>query len=118
MAMLVVDGVQVKEPSKFQWSLQDVSAPDSGRTEDSVMHKNRVAQKVKLELQWTMTTPQETSDILQAFQPEYINVTYHDPLLNDYRTAEFYVGDRSTPVKFWLVDKKYYESVSFNIIER
>lgn len=118
MAMLVVDGVSIKEPSKFQWSLQDVSAPDSGRTEDSVMHKNRVAQKVKLELQWTMTTPQETSDILQAFQPEYINVTYHDPLLNDYRTAEFYVGDRSAPVKFWLVDKKYYESVSFNIIER
>ena len=52
---------------------------------------------------------QETADILQAFQPEYIMVTYHDPLLNDYRTAEFYVGDRSAPVKYWLVDKKYYE---------
>ena len=118
MAMLVVDGVQIKEPSKFNWSLQDVSSADSGRTEDSTMHKLRVAQKVKLELQWTMTTPQETADILQAFQPEYIMVTYHDELLNDYRTAEFYVGDRSAPVKFWLVNNKRYESISFNIIER
>lgn len=118
MAMLVVDGVSIKEPSKFDWSLQDVSSADSGRTEDSKMHKLRVAQKVKIALQWTMTTPTETAQILQAFQPEYIMVTYHDALLNDYRTAEFYVGDRSAPVKKWWVNEKLYESVSFNIIER
>ena len=118
MAMLVVDGVAIKEPAKFDWSLQDVSAPDSGRTEDSYMHKNRVAQKVKIALSWTMTTPTETAQILQAFNPEYINVTYHDPLLNDYRTAEFYVGDRSAPVKRWWLSDKRYESVSFDIIER
>lgn len=118
MAMLVVDGVSIKEPSKFDWSLQDVSSADSGRTEDSKMHKLRVAQKVKIALQWTMTTPAETAQILQAFQPEYIMVTYHDALLNDYRTAEFYVGDRSAPVKKWWVNEKLYESVSFNIIER
>ena len=118
MAMLVVDGVSIKEPSKFQWSLQDVSAPDSGRTEDSVMHKNRVAQKVKINLAWTMTTPAETSAILQAFNPEYVMVTYHDALLNATVTREFYTGDKSAPVHIWSANNKRYTKVTLNIIER
>ena len=118
MSMILVDGVEIKDPSSFSYSLQDVSAPDSGRTTDSVMHKNRVAQKVKISLQWNLPTPEEASAILQAFQPEYFDVTYPDALTNSNVTKTFYRGDISAPVKFWMVNDKRYESISFNIIER
>ena len=36
-----VDGKACRCPSSYQWKLADVSASDAGRTEDTVMHKNR-----------------------------------------------------------------------------
>lgn len=118
MAMIIVDGVEMPCPSSFTWGLQDVSDSDAGRTLDALMHKNRIAQKRKLSLQWNAKDPSETAFILQAFNPEYINVTYPDALSGTDETRTFYVGDRSAPVWRWFSGKKYYESVSFDIIER
>lgn len=116
--MLLVDGVKIKTPSTFSWGLQDVSSSDAGRTQDALMHKNRIAQKRKIDLAWAMPTPEEAHAILVAFNPEYINVTYWDPLAGGRITKTFYTGDKTAPVKIWTVNNKRYESISFNIIER
>ena len=116
--MIKVDGVNLPCPSLFHWGLQDVSAGESGRTDDAVMHKNRVAQKRKLQLEWVGKNWQETAQILQAVNPEYIEVYYPDMMSGQYETRTFYVGDRSSPVKFWWVDRKMIEKISFNLIER
>ncbi|MDO5539403.1 MAG: hypothetical protein Q4F83_04935 [Eubacteriales bacterium] len=116
--MIKVDGVKIKTPSVFSWGLQDVSASNAGRTQDARMHKNRIAQKRKIDLAWAMPTPEEAGDILNAFDPEYVNVTYYDPKDRKVVTRNFYTGDKTAPVKIWTVGNKRYESVSFNIIER
>lgn len=116
--MLTVDGVSLPCPSTFSWGLQDVSAGESGRTDDALMHKNRVAQKRKIGLGWNGKNWQETARIMQAFNPEYINVTYPDMLDGKYETRTFYVGDRSAPVKWWWAGKQIIEQISFDIIER
>ena len=116
--MIKVDGVAIKTPATFSWGLQDVSGSDAGRTMDGVMHKNRIAQKRKIDLVWAMPTPEESHAILVAFNPEYINVTYYDPLDGATVTRTFYTGDKTAAVRIWTVDNKRYESVSFNIIER
>ena len=118
MAMLIVNGVTLKSPSSFTWSLQDVSASDAGRTTDALMHKNRVTSKRKIQLSWNGCSPSEASAILSAFQPEYVSVTYFDPLIGDTTTKTFYSGDKSAPVKVWNVNNKYYSSIDFDIIER
>lgn len=118
MAMLIVDGVTIKDPSEFTWGINDVDSSDSGRTQDAIMHRNRVAQKRKLSIGWTMCTPAETAAILQAFNPEYISVTYHDAMDNATETRTFYTGDKSAPVHQWYANRKYYSKISFNIIER
>lgn len=121
MAMLIVDGVELKAPSTFQWGLQDVSDQSAGRTQDAVMHKNRIAQKRKIELEWSNPTPEETYAIVNAFQPEYISVQYHDPLDSPdpavLSTRRFYVGDKTAPVYSWVVGEERYSAVTFNIIE-
>lgn len=117
MAMITVDGVDVKTPSSFTWGLQDISASESGRTDDTIMHKNRAGQKRTISLQWNGLTWQETATILQKFNPEYINVKYPDMLSGEYETRKFYVGDRTAPVKAWFVGKKIMETLSFDIIE-
>ena len=116
--MLKVDGVEMPCPSSFQWGLQDISASESGRTDDSLMHKNRVAQKRKISLGWNGLLWADTSKILKAVNPEYIQVTYPDMMSGKYETRTFYVGDRSAPVKCWWVGNKRMEVLSFDIIER
>lgn len=80
MAMISVNGTAIKTPSSFSWGLQDVSDSASGRTQDTIMHKNRVGQKRKIALGWNNPTKEEAAAILQAFNPEYINVTYPDAM--------------------------------------
>lgn len=116
--MIWVDGTEMKTPSSFSWGLKDVSDSASGRTQDAVMHKNRVAQKRKLSLSWAGPTPEEASIILKAFNPEYFSVKYPDAMSGTYETRTFYVSDRSAPVKIWTIRNKRYESLSFEVIER
>lgn len=118
MAMIWVDGVAVKTPSSFSWGLQDVSDSASGRTQDALMHKNRIAQKRKLSFAWAGPTPQEASAILQAFNREYVSITYPDSMSGRNETRTFYVGDRSAMTKIWTIGNKRYESISFDAIER
>ena len=78
--MLRVDNVWIKSPSSMAVHIQDVSRSDAGRTEDSLMHKNRIARKVKIDLQWNNPTPAEAQAILSAFAPEYFQVQFFHPL--------------------------------------
>ena len=116
--MIRVNGVKIKTPSVFSPSLQDVSAADAGRTQDALMHKNRIARKRKIQIAWNNCSPEQTHAILDAFKDEYFRVTYYDPWEGVEQTRTFYSGDQSTPVRIWTVDNKVYEQVSFDIIER
>lgn len=112
-----VNGSDVPVPSEFGWSIQDVSAPDSGRTLDGLMQKERVTRKEKIQLKWNGKSPEDTATILQAFADEYFDVTYVCPLTNSVVTKQFYCGDQSAPY-YWWCNGGLLESVSFNIIER
>lgn len=111
-----VDGAYVPVPSKYKYSLQDVSEPDAGRDEAGYMHKLRIVQKVKLELEWVGKKDAEVSEILTAFNPEYLQITYKDAKSGTYLTKTFYVGDRSAPMYNSKLD--IWENVAFNVIER
>lgn len=116
--LIRVDGVDMPNPSKLNWSLQDVSDGESGRDDTGYMWKSRVTQKRKLELEWSAVSPSVASTILTAFNPEYVQVRYHDVKDNEWQIRTYYVGDRSAPVKIWTVNNKIYETVKFDIIER
>lgn len=119
MNMLKVNGVLLPCPSSFEWGLQDVSASDSGRTQDAIMHKNRVAQKRTLSVSWNAPTWKDACTIIQAVNPEYVQVEYPDPLSgNQHEVRTFYVGDRSVPFKYWWIGNQLMESISFDFIER
>ena len=115
---LQVGGVWIPTPSTMTWGLQDLSAEDAGRTQDGVMHKNRFAQKRMLSLTWLGMKNSETAEILRAFNPEYIQVTYYDPMDGGRVARTFYVGDRKANFRRVLVGDNIYDTVAFDIIER
>ena len=102
-------------PSKYDWKLSDVSSADAGRTEDGLMHKERITSKVHLELEWQNVSDADASAILAAFQPEYISVNYYDYKALAFQTKTFYVGDRSVSA---YNRRMGIGTITFNIIER
>lgn len=111
-----VDGYSVKAPSSYQWDMEDLSDSSAGRTEDCLMHKNRIGQKVAVSLSWNNVDTAVASSILKRFNPEYIEVNYLDPKEGGYVTKTFYVGNRSAPLyngKLGL-----WSNISFKIIEK
>ena len=113
-----VNGVTMPCPSTWQWGLQDVSLGESGRTDDAVMHKNRVAQKRKIQVGYNGIKDTVATTVLQAVNPEYIDVTYYDLLDGQTETRTFYVGDRTSPFKWWYDGNHTLESLTFDLIER
>lgn len=111
-----VDGKAVKCPSSYLWKEEDVSSSDAGRTEDTVMHKNRIGQLVGIEIAWQNITTAEISAILNAFDPEYVKVCYLDAKKGGYVTTTFYVGNRSAAL--YNASKGLWSNLSFNLIDR
>nr|DAI80273.1 MAG TPA: hypothetical protein [Caudoviricetes sp.] len=114
-----INGVAMPCPSSFTWGLQDISAAESGRTDDTIMHKNRVGQKRKLEIGWNAPEWEKACKIVQAVNPEYISVEYPDLLSgNKHEVRTFYVGDRSAPFKCWWIGNQRMEGLQFDLIEQ
>lgn len=63
----------------LKWQRSDIDAPNSGRTLDALMHRGRVATKIRLDVTCRPLTRAEASRVLTAIMPEYVTVTYTDP---------------------------------------
>lgn len=112
----LVDGFEIPCPSVYQYSLNDISDDDAGRTEALVMEKKRIGQARTIHLEWQNVSILDCAKILQAFNPEYIMVDYLDAMSGTFEKREFYVGDRSTPL--YNSRLGIWSNISFNIIER
>lgn len=114
--VLKIDGVDMPSPTSYQWDLEDQSDADASRTEDGTMNKKRKGQVQALSYAWEKLTTAEASVILQAVQPEYMDVTFLSPLAGGSVTSNFYVGNR-TAAYFNKADG-YWENISFKFVER
>ena len=113
-----VDNVAMPCPSTWDWSIQSVSAGESGRTDDALMHVNLVSRKRKISISFNGADKDVCSTVLQAVNPEYFDVYYWDLQNNQFETRTFYVGDRQGIYKCWWVGNKRVERLAFDIIER
>lgn len=107
-----------KELVKFRWKNSDLSGPNAGRTLDGTMHKDRKGRKKTLSLGWSNVSKSQIHEIIQAFTPEYVNVTYWDPMEGTDVTKEFYTGDMDADVRWWVSGKERYSTLDFDVIER
>lgn len=64
----------------IRWTRFDVEAPDTGRTLDGLMHRGRVAKKVRLDVTCRPLQSSEAAVVLAAIEPEYVTVQYVDPM--------------------------------------
>lgn len=126
---IVINGVNMPDPSEITWGLSDISQSDAGRDESGTMHpmkltvNGHLVQKYQYQMGWNMCTPAEASIILNAINStETFTAILPDPLSASgeaLNSRTYYVGDRSAPFQQWHngTDGKLYQKVSFTLIE-
>lgn len=63
----------------IKWQRNDVESEDAGRTLDGIMHRDRVASKVRLDIKCRPLKDAEAMAVLSAIKPEFVTVRYIDP---------------------------------------
>lgn len=112
-----VGNLYIPTPSSYEWTEEDVSHPDAGRTLDALMHKKTITQKVALNMAWQNVSTEIASEVLNAFtQSEYFTVEYLDVRQGGYVTKTFYLGNRTSPL--YNSRLGVWSNVSFKIVER
>lgn len=102
--------------------LQDIDAGTTTRTADGTMIRDRVVggddAKRKLLIEWPPLRPADAYTVLQAVKDVFFFVKYPDPYTGNFRTAEFYAGDREAPI--YNVDDQgiVWDGIKYDLIEK
>lgn len=90
---------------------------DAGRTMDAVMHRGRIATKLKIEVKLVDLYEPIWQSILQRIQAESFEVTYTDALLGD-RIMQMYSNNYSyTLITEDTAGQRRYTDIEFPLIE-
>lgn len=97
----------------FAYQHSDIDAPDSGRTMDAVMHRGRVASKIRLDITCRPLKTAEASTVLSAIAPEWVTVTFTDPMTasnvtktmySNNRKASYLIHRTNSAQDLWMID--------------
>ena len=79
MAILQINKIDIADPQTLTWDIYDLDGENgSGRTEDGLMHRDRVAVKRKLNCTWSPMTNEEISVLLKAMDDVFFTIRYPD----------------------------------------
>lgn len=116
-----INNVDITEYIAFgglKWSRNDVESPDAGRTLDGVMHRGRVATKIRLDITCHPLLASELSTVLNLIQPEYVSVTYEDPMYGLRANVQMYSNNNPASYCIKRPDgREYWSEITFPLIE-
>jgi len=118
MALLNINGVNVKTPSKFEVLVSDVDG-ETTRNALGELLRDRIAVKRKLQCEFPPMTQTEMSTLLTAVQDVFFTIVYQDPISGS-TSKTFYVGDRTAPMYKYGAGGSdiLWEGLKMNFIEK
>lgn len=131
---IIIDGTDITNLIAYQgvqWKRNDIDGPNAGRTLSGLMIRDRVSTKIRLDITCRILTLDELRPLLNLIYPEFVNVTYDDPMEGTV-TKVMYANNNGAqflkrqsfdkPLNAWYVSDKppieYWDNVSFPLIER
>lgn len=114
-----------------KWSRNDVDGPNAGRTISGLMIRDRVATKIRLDITCRPLKNDELRILLNLLLPEFITVTYDDPMYgvvtktmysNNNPATFLFKRDFERNEYFWhdeaIQPFEYWTNVTFPLVER
>ncbi len=101
----------------LKWSRNDIDASDAGRDQSGLLHRARVAIKIRLDANCRPLNETELTTVLTALKPEWLQVQYFDVQEGSVVTKKMY--SNNIPASF-LIRKgtvNLWSGISFPLIE-
>lgn len=103
----------------LKWSRNDIDAANSGRdTQDGLMHRARVAIKIRLDVTCRPLLLSEAVTVMQAIYPEWVLARYTDLLSGTVVTKKMYSNNIPATFSIQRGNKQYWEGIAFPLIEQ
>ena len=102
----------------IKWQRNDLDSSDAGRTLDGVMHRGRVATKIRLDITCRPLRSEEAKVVLNAILPEYVQVEYTDPM---YGLSVKTMYSNNNPATHMLLQPdgvEWWHDITFPLIEQ
>lgn len=102
----------------IKWTRSDIDAPNTGRAMNGLMYRGRVATKIRLDITCRALKQSELQTVLNAILPEYVTVTYDDPMSGRVTKTMY---SNNNPAVFQTRKRngdEYWSGVTFPLIER
>lgn len=121
--VLEIDGVDITPYMNwegFKYGTNDLDSDEAGRTLDGIMHRSRVATKIRLDVTTKKLRTSEAQKILKLIRPEWVTVTYLD-LCEGLRTVQMYSNNHSIDMAASGVDTEggiLWNEFTFPLIEQ
>ena len=99
----------------IKWAKNDLD-DNAERTQDGVMHRNKITEKRKLDIQLDILTNARMKALTTALNYETVSITFYDPILGEV-VKEFYSTNISCAVSYEYNGVLYWDSGSFSLTE-
>ena len=100
------------------FSRNDVDSPSAGRDMAGLMHRGRVAVKVRLDVTCRPLTGAEAAAVLNAVAPEFVTVRYEDPMQGSVTKTMYSNNIPALCATVYPDGTARWEGLSFPLIER
>lgn len=116
--VLRVNGVDITRfvaQRGIKWQRNDIDGENAGRTLDGTMHRDRITSKVRLDVSCLPLSTEDVKTVLNAIYPEYVEVTYTDPM---YGLITKTMYSNNNPATYINTKTDLWEGIAFPLIER
>lgn len=119
--ILKVDGIDMlpyMAHQGLQWNRGDLDSSQAGRTMDGVMHRGRVATKIRLDITCRPLKSSEARIVLNAVLPEFVTVEYIDPMEGHVFKTMY---SNNIPATHMLIQDdgtEWWQGIAFPLIEK
>ena len=116
--MIKLNGTTITTPDGYNLSIEDII--DGERNANGTLIADKIAQKRKISLQYSMLSADDYQDIMDIINNNFFfEVEYIDPQENGAKTGTFYPGGRSADGILYKNGKiSWWQNVKFNLIEQ
>lgn len=114
-----INGVAIPTPTEYEFSIEDLSSEETGRTLDGVMHKDVVSIKAYYTCTWNKLSWEDTATLMNAINGKTrVTFTHADPrVAGTFVTGNFYIGQRGGSALDLTDQARNWSGISFQFTE-
>lgn len=110
-------GTEIAFPDSFNWTYEDISTSNTGRTLSAKMQKSIVASKRTLSCGWKCLPDSVSSHLLKTIKADtYGDLNFPDPMEGKNITRNFYSG--SPQATMMTMDDEVVWDITLELVER